>query len=324
MSPPPVTIGIAVRFEAPDVLSRFVATLQQAARQLDTVAESEVIFCLNGALDGTREFLSAQVEALHHLDLPHRCIESAPGKIPAHREIAREREYRGHILFVDADLSFQPDTFVHLYQAMQAQPEARATYAEVEAGPGSGDHFLRQLQSRYYARRGLLPRRRHLHGRCFMLRDWHPGFEWEPQAAPEDNEGTRHLDLARGPLVDDIHYSRVLVHECGPHSIRLVPEAVVRFEPPHSWSELYRDSFRTEFELVRLSALFPTHDTAEAAVFSQPSPWEKALFALRKAGPGTAAYLAIEAGMRAHARRRIRLYRQCPKSWAQRGQNHHG
>lgn len=297
--------------------------LVRAARILDMVTESEVIFCLNGSREATADFLEAQAAALHHADLPFRCIESLPGKIAAQRAIAKERRLSGHLLFVDADVSFEPPLFRSLYEALLATHSAHVAYAEVEALPSSAAGALRWLQDAYYPNRHQLPRRRHLHGRCFLLRDWLPDFDWDANRAPPKSPDLAYLALDRGPLVDDIHYSRVLVHRFGAPAILPAPNAVVRFQPPDSWAELYRDSFRTEFELVRLSHLFPESEPVEREVFSQQSPIIRCLCALFRAGPGTAAYLTIETFMRMRARHRILHQRACPKSWKVAGQNHH-
>lgn len=202
MNPPPVTIGVAVRFEAPDVLRSFVDLLVNAARSLDTIAESEVIFCLNGSKEATADFLQSQARALHHPDLPIRCIESSPGKIAAQRAIAKERKLHGHLLFVDADVVFEPMLFHLLYTALHANPSAQVAYAEVEALPSVARGLLRRFQDAYYPNRYRLSRRRHLHGRCFLLRDWLLEFEWDVVQAPVESEAWTHLSLARGPLVD--------------------------------------------------------------------------------------------------------------------------
>jgi hypothetical protein len=324
--PASVTIGVAIRFESPGNLEPFLRDLAAAARQLDKITESEVIFCLNGAKEATREFVAAQAAALNSFELPFVCIESPPGKIQAHLAVNGQRGFRGHMLFVDADVRFGPDTFRKLYECLQGHPEMQACSAEVKALPSIAGGWFGNLQNAYYQQRDKLPRRTHLHGRCFMLREWLNEFSPQKSHASQtthDDQKLAHLALHKGPLVDDIHYSRVLVHHFGPQAIAQVPEADVQFVPPDSTGELYRDSFRTEFELARLAHLFPEHTLVEREVFARQSPWQRCVSAIRPAGLKASAYLALEVGMRAVARHRILYHGASPASWRASGQNHH-
>lgn len=321
----PVTVGVAIRFESPAALERFLAQLATAARQLDRLTEVEVVFCLNGAAERTQEYLEAQTKALDHFDLPFACIESKPGKINAHYAVARARKLQGHLLYVDADVSFEADTFCKLYSALLARPSVQAFCAQVEALPSVAKGWFRAIQDAYYKNRHRLPPRRHLHGRCFLLREWLDAFAASGNVSADDlaRSTEPHLSLQKGPAVDDIHYSRVLVHRNGSDAIAQVTDACVRFVPPDSVGELYRDSFRTEFELIRLARLFPEHDAVEKEVFARVPAWKRCLDSVRLAGPMAAAYVTLEATMRAIARYLI-VHRKTGPYWQGRGQNHHG
>lgn len=319
----PVTVGVAIRFESPAALDRFLGQLATAARQLDRLTEVEVVFCLNGAAERTQEYVAAQTKALDHFELPFTCVESKPGKINAHDAVARARRFPGHLLYVDADVCFEADTFCKLYSALQASPEAHAFCAQVEALPSVAAGWFRAVQDAYYQSRHRLPARRHLHGRCFLLRDWLEEFSSPGNAAVIATDGRdAHLALQRGPIVDDIHYSRVLIHRYGPASVAQVTTAAVRFVPPDTPGELYRDSFRTEYELIRLSRLFPEHDAVEQSVVARTPAWKRCLDALRQIGPMGAAYVTLEMAMRAFARYKI-VHRRAGPHWQGPVQNHH-
>lgn len=95
----------------------------------------------------------------------------------------------------------------------------------------------------------------------------------------------------------------------------------MRFVPPDSLGELSRDSFRTEFELIRLARLFPEHDAVEKEVFARVPAWKRCLDSMRLAGPMAAAYVTLETTMRAIARYLI-VHRKTGPYWQGRGQNH--
>jgi hypothetical protein len=207
---------------------------------------------------------------------------------------------------VDADVVFDNDLFLRLLTYMQGDLNAHACYAEVEALPSVARGVFGRLQNSYYRNRHRLRRRAHLHGRCFVLRSWIEEFEapHSPLATAIDPEHP--MGFHHGPIVDDIHYSRVLVHLFGRHSIALVPDARVRFVPPDSMAELYRDSCRTELELARLDVLFPEHAYLEKEFLSGGSGRRRCWDALRRAGLSTAVYVGIERMMRRIARYKAR------------------
>ncbi len=313
-----ITIGVAIRFEPPESLTDFCRRLERAARVLDSSVETEVIFCLNAADPATESFVKKQAAALDSFSLPFRAIHSKPGKIHAHRAVAGSRDFSGSLLFCDADIEFGEGIFLLLHRALEESRESFATYAEVEAKPDTGC-LLGRLQQHFYSRKRRLPLRRHLHGRCFLLRSWLE--EFCPETCDVHSHAPGHLNLESGPTVDDIHYSRVIAHRFGPEGIRRVPEAKVAYAPPHSWGELYRDTFRTEYELARLSLLFPEHNYLQKDVFARK--WS-ALNRARHLGLQGGLYYLIEKIMARHARRAVIRKRQCPRSWKSQGQNHHG
>ena len=65
------------------------------------------------------------------------------------------------------------------------------------------------------------------------------------------------MQLDAGPLVDDIHLSRALVHSYGPESIQEIPNAVVEFTAPRTIRDFYHGQRRLLIELRRLDAMFP-------------------------------------------------------------------
>ena len=300
---PAVTIGVAVRYEQPDNLRRFVRQLSEAAHLLDDHTESEVCFCLNGSSPDTKQFLQDALRDLHDPELHFNYLESPPGKIRAQEVIARERKLDGFLLFADADIHFEKTLFLRMHDFLVARQDVQACYADVSALPSVAGGLFRWIQDAYYRNRHHLPPRAHLHGRCFMLRNWIDEFGKRcSPAATRAVESDETLDLQHGPIVDDIHYSRVLVHRFGESSIAMVPDVHVQFVPPHSAAELYRDSCRTEFELFRLNILFPEHAPIEREVFQQKpethTPWRTLL----RLGLPASIYLGIEKAMRHIAR----------------------
>jgi len=211
------------------------------------------------------------------------------------------------LLFVDADVRFESGLFLQLYQFLKMRADVYACYAEVEALPSVAGRFFGRLQNAYYRNRHRFNQRAHLHGRCFMMRSWVE--EFGALHSPTVTLVERPVDplgLQHGPIVDDMHYSRVLVNRFGPESIAIVPDARVKFVPPHSLAELYRDSCRTEFELVRLNALFPEHTPIEHKVFKRHSGKRRVWQAFRRAGLFPAAYVCIEMAMRRISRFKAR------------------
>lgn len=287
----------------------FVERLSLAAKALDAHAEAEVLICTNGATPETRRSVEEAVERYSHPDLKFSCIESAPGKISAHRKIAAERQLQGHLLFVDADLGYGQETFLQLYRQLSARPELWACHAAVSASPSVADGWFAAAQDAYY-RCSRFAMRKHLHGRCFILRDWVPEFAaMRSVSAPYLVDRVGPLRPELGPIVDDIHYSRVIAANFGHDAIGCARDAVVRFVPPHSWRELYKDSCRTEVELARLDALFPEHRHVETQVFAAISGWTKIGRVFAEGGASAAGYVGLELAMRAVARYRVRTGR---------------
>lgn len=300
---PAVTIGVAIRYEQPDKLRRFVRQLSDAAHLLDSNTETEVCFCLNGATKDTKQFLRDILFDLHDPDLHFTYLESAPGKIRAHEVIAEQRKLDGFLLFADADIQFEKDLFYKMYNFLAVRPDLQACYSEVSALPSVAGGIFGQLQNAYYLNRHHLPTRAHLHGRCFMLREWNDEFsDYHSHEITITSTSDDVLSLQHGPIVDDIHYSRVLIHRFGRSSIAIVPDVNVHFVPPHSRAELYRDSCRTEFELFRLDVLFPEHATIEQKVFQQRVSIGQFFKTLQRLGLRASIYLGIERTMRRIAR----------------------
>ncbi|CRI67833.1 hypothetical protein THIOKS1860002 [Thiocapsa sp. KS1] len=330
-TPTPVTIGVAVRYETPASLKIFVERLSRAAKMLDAQTDAEVCICVNGATVDTRRSVQDAVARYSHPELHFRCIESPPGKIVAHRQIAAERRLQGHLLFVDADLGYEQETFLRLYQRLTATPRLWACHAEVLASASVARGWFAAAQNAYYRCRSRAALRKHLHGRCFILREWLPELAAMRSTMADDGmEEPGPLRLELGPIVDDIHYSRAIAARFGHDAIGCDADAVVRFVPPHSWRELYKDSCRTEIELARLDALFPEHCHCEAKVFRVVSDRAKILRTFSESGALAASYLALEMGMRALARHRIRTGRAtlaeggiCPTSVADADQPGH-
>ncbi len=217
-----------------------------------------LVSVFNGATADTRRSVQDAVARYSHPELRFRCIESRPGKIAAHRQIAAERRLQGHLLFVDADLGYERETFLRLYRRLTATPRLWACHAEVLASASVARGWFAAAQNAYYRCSYRSAVRTHLHGRCFILREWLPELEAMRSAMATDRmEEPGPLRLELGPIVDDIHYSRVIATCFGHDAIGCDHDAAVRFVPPHSWRELYKDSCRTEIELARLDALFP-------------------------------------------------------------------
>ncbi len=226
LQPTPVTIGIAVRYEDSASLRCFVGQLSAAARLLDTHTESEVCFCVNGASSDVAGYLKDALQELPGPNLCFTCLQSSPGKIRAHEMIARNRQLKGFLLFADADTRLDETLFLRLYQFLQTRPDLQACYAEVEALPSVAPGLFGRLQDAYYANRRCLPPRKYLHGRCFLLRSWIEEFgALRSTTVSCFDETNEKLGLHHGPIVDDIHYSRVIVHRFGAEAIAPVPDA---------------------------------------------------------------------------------------------------
>lgn len=146
---------------------------------------------------------------------------------------------------------------------MEVNPSLKVAYSSVKILNHGYETIVEWIESVHYAFPHFLTPRKYFHGRGYFIRSTELFFlsDEERERANQLNAKKRYawMRLNAGPLVDDIHLSRALVHRYGPESIQEVPDAVVEFTAPRTIRDFYHGQRRLLIELRRLDALFPEH-----------------------------------------------------------------
>ncbi len=264
-----LTIGIPVHNEERSLQDSY-QSLVEAINYLPKYVQVEVIYCLNGCTDQSESILrnmTGPSSRMGNFDI----IESQPGKMNAQQAIVANRRFKdGPICFADADILMGRNTLAALHQKLTNDPDCMVSYAHVEPhydnkANGNQSSFPDLLFSHYNYRKHQAPRN-YFHGRTFMLRDAHLFDEMGHDLAERvervrkvDPWFVEHLGLEKGPLIDDIYLSRMIVAEHGLAAIAEVPEAKILFHPPTTVEDYFRVLERTRAEIKRLDLLYPEH-----------------------------------------------------------------
>lgn len=272
-----LTIGIPVHNEEKSLPDSY-ASLVEAINHLPKFVQVEVIYCLNGCTDQSENLLRNMTSASARMD-NFQIIESAPGKMNAQMAILGSRKFKdAPLCFADADILMGRSTLAALHNRLVKDPDCVVSYAHVE--PHYDDKYDAQqssfpdlLFSHYNYRKHQGPRN-YFHGRTFMMRDASLLDEMGQDLA-ERVERVRqidpwyvdHLGLEKGPLIDDIYLSRVIVAEHGLKGIAEVPEARILFHPPTTVEDYFRVLERTRAEIKRLDLLYPEHAEIQQKCF---------------------------------------------------------
>lgn len=264
-----LTIGIPVHNEEQSLPESY-ASLVEAINYLPKYVQVEVIYCLNGCTDQSEHILRHMTSASTRMD-NFQIIESEPGKMNAQMAIVRNRQFKdAPVCFADADILMGRATLAALHNKLTTDSRCMVSYAHVEPHydnkhNGNSSSFPDLLFSHYNYRKHQPPRN-YFHGRTFMMRDAHPLEEMGIDLAERvervrqiDPWYVNHLGLEKGPLIDDIYLSRVIVAEHGLDAIAEVPDARILFHPPTTVEDYFRVLERTRAEIKRLDLLYPEH-----------------------------------------------------------------
>ena len=272
-----LTIGVPVHNEEQS-LPQFYETLVNAINRLPRYVDVEVVFCVNGCTDESEEILREKTNASGRM-AKMSVIESNPGKMNAQMAIVENREFDGPIAFCDADILMKPTTLQALHRELEEHDRTQVAYARVlpfyENDEASRNSAFTELLFAHYNYRHLQPERKYFHGRAFMMRDSsmleHMNDDLEARVERVRREESpwyvTHLGLEKGPLIDDIFLSRMVVAEHGTDAIKKVDGAEILFHPPSSVEDYARVIERTQAEIKRLDLLYPEHDDLQETVF---------------------------------------------------------
>ncbi len=257
-----LTIGIPVRNES-RTLERLIDSLSTSIDFLPNHVTVEIIICINGSTDNSETIAERLVQKHNGSRFNLSVVHSQEGKMEAQRTILLSRRLHGMTAFFDADIIVHSHCLLNLWSAMEANPSLKVAYSRVKILNHGYETIVEWIESVHYAFPHFLTPRRYFHGRGYFIRSTELFFRSneESERANQLNATKRYawMRLDAGPLVDDIHLSRVLVHRYGSESIREVPNAVVEFTAPRTIRDFYHGQRRLLIELRRLDAIFPEH-----------------------------------------------------------------
>jgi len=258
-----LTIGIPVRNES-ETLEGFLDSLKTAVDFLPADIIVETIICINGCTDGSEEIALQLVHRFQDSRLNLVVLNSSTGKMEAQRKILASRRFSGMAAFFDADIILHQDCLLNLWNAMQANPDLQLAYARVKAVNDGYETIVEWLESVHYVFPNLLSPRRYFHARGYLIRPTKLFFldaqvENRIKNLAKEKKRFSWMQLSAGPLVDDIHLSRVLIHKNGFGCIKEVHEAIVNFTAPRTIKDFFEGQRRLLIEIRRLDILFPEH-----------------------------------------------------------------
>ena len=257
-----LTIGIPVRNES-RTLERFVGSLSLSVDFLLAHVVVETIICVNGSTDDSEAIANQLIQKYSGSRLNLSVVYSREGKMEAQRTIILSRRLRGMTSFFDADIIVHRYCLLNLWDAMEANPHLQIAYACVKILNHGYETIVEWITSVHYAFPHFLTPRKYFHGRGYFTRSTELFFlsNEEKERANQLNAKKHYawMRLNAGPLVDDIHLSRALVHRYGTESLQEIPNAVVEFITPRTIKDFYYGQRRLIIELRRLDAMFPEH-----------------------------------------------------------------
>jgi len=266
-----VTVGVPCRADEP-ALSRTLDSLGRAAETCrDLGREVDFVVCVNGVRDGVCAAVEAARAFSTDVGRAHTevLVDDVADKARAWNRIAAAS--RTPLLgFCDADVAVDPGTIEALARCLDLDSgKAIATARRIP----EGGHSL-------IARAAALPARFDMgvvSGACYVVRADAVG------AMPE------------GLLLEDAWLSARL----GRDSLAVVPSAVVRYRPPSSLRDYFRERLRTEAGKIQLRSMRDARRDREPIA---RYPWRTMLGELRpREWPLVVVNLAVRSAARAAA-----------------------
>ena len=255
-----LTIGVPVRNES-RTLERFIHSLKKSVDFLPVHLIVETIICINGSTDGSEKIAKQLVRDYQGSRLNLFVVYSQEGKMEAQRAILTLRHLQDLVAFFDADVAVHRQCLLNLWKTMEENPQVQVAYARVKAFNLGYETIVEWIESVHYAFPNLLASRKYFHGRGYFFRPvelfFLSSFEREEFCALAAKKHLPWLRLDIGPLVDDIHLSRVLADRYGIESIREVRDAIVEFTAPRTLRDFYHGQRRMLIEIRRLDMLYP-------------------------------------------------------------------
>ena len=294
-----ILIGIAARNEE-RTISATLESIGVACRHFRDSGyfyPVRIAVCVNGCTDRTAEFASRTFERLASLTIDTLLLESAPGQINAQRRIAEHGSAMCLFIMVDADVLVSPESITELYRAVadRGSTVAYASLVPFRASKRLAAHLL-MFQ---YVGNSLLTPRRHLHGRMYAMWDW--CIPQPRKISPQMFHRYPHLQLEKGPLVDDIYISRAIKAAGQSSEIVEVQTASVSYAAPSTFRDWYVAERRTFWEQRRLNVLYPEQRTIPAEAFKRRISLER----IRAAGPALAVAGLLALAIRPLAKVRV-------------------
>jgi len=253
-----LTIGVPVHNEAKS-LPYFLRTLIPALKKLNNL-NIEIIFCVNGCSDNSLKIIQDFLKK--EKSFKTNVIGSYLGKMQAQKEIIRFSELSGPIAFLDADILLDDNCLKNLWGALSTGDNLQVVFSKVYP-IWRKFSLIGWMQKTYYERDDdVREPRRYIHGRAYILRNRKfftvNDLQSRIEAARKlDSYSVHQLFIEKGPQIDDIYLSRLLVDKFGPGSIKEVQEARLYFIPPSTIKDCYQEQKRLSLEIIRNNLLFP-------------------------------------------------------------------
>lgn len=277
-----VGLGVCAHNEASTIVATLSSIVQSASQKAESV-DWLLMVCANGCTDGTVQVVEQWICDQRDTRIT-LCELEVANLVEAQRVIAtRFGEHRTDFLgFFDADVLVAPDCIPRMLEAALDE-SVHAVYATSLPLPNTDETLVARMLNQYDRDIRVLSPRKHLHGRAFLIREWHV-----PRGSPP-------------LLADDIFISCDLLLRYGESSIKACREAKVLFHQVSSVEDFYRSFKRRRIELRKCLRLDPRFKHLPPDQLNRRVIW-KALLAER---PGTVALWLTFLAMRLYCRLRF-------------------
>jgi glycosyltransferase involved in cell wall biosynthesis len=231
-------LGVCARDEGATV-TETLASLLVALNRVREAADWSIIVCVNGSSDDTASLAEKWIRAQSNPSISLRILEEA-NLVEAQRLIARCHSDAGAdvIGFFDADIVVHRDCILTLLRAM-FDPKEQVAYATSVPFKSSKGSLVRRILDQYDRDEIVFSQRVHLHGRAFLIKEWHI-----PRTSP--------------PLLADVIFlSCHMLSRHGAESIVKCEAARVYFHQLTTVGDFYSAYRRRQLEFSKCLRLFP-------------------------------------------------------------------